>query len=149
MKRMLAFLLALMLTGCAAQNPAGESEPAQQSDPWGITLTAEDVTPGGATLVCTQSGGEGVAELMTGQPYVLEVRNGEAWEPYPARLEEVVWTMEGWIIPMGGQVEWATDWTWLYGQLPAGTYRIGKNILNFRGPGDYDETTYYAEFTIV
>lgn len=148
MKRMLALLMVLLLTGCAAQETAGEDVTSQEANIWGITLKVEDVTPGGAKLVCSQSGGQNVAELMSGQPYHLEVQNGVAWESYPARQEKVVWTMEGWMIPIGGQVEWRTDWTWLYGKLPAGTYRIGKNMINLRGPGDYDEATCYAEFTI-
>ena len=46
------------------------------------------------------------------------------------------------------KVEWAVDWTKLYGELPAGEYRIAKEIMNFRGGGDFDTKTFYAEFTI-
>jgi len=56
--------------------------------------------------------------------------------------------MEAWIIPMNDSVEWNVDWEWLYGQLSPGTYRIVKEIMNFRGTGDYDKAEYYAEFTI-
>jgi len=34
---------------------------------WGITLTAENVTPSGLTLVSEQSGGENIAQLETGE----------------------------------------------------------------------------------
>ena len=27
-------------------------------------------------------------------------------------------------------------------------YRIGKEIMNFRGPGDYDKEMVYVEFTV-
>lgn len=33
-------------------------------------------------------------------------------------------------------------------ELPPGTYRIVKEIMNFRGTGDYDENEYYAEFIL-
>ena len=42
---------------------------------------------------------------------------------------------------------WDVRWDWL-GELPAGEYRIGKKIMNFRGTGDYDEEMVYAEFAI-
>jgi hypothetical protein len=40
------------------------------------------------------------------------------------------------------------DWGWLYGALPSGQYRIGKEIMNFRGAGDFDKSMAYAEFTV-
>ena len=43
---------------------------------------------------------------------------------------------------------WEIDWNWLYGELPAGKYRIGKEIMDFRGTGDYDTSIYFAEFEI-
>ena len=35
-----------------------------------------------------------------------------------------------------------------YDKLPAGTYRICKDFMDFRGAGDYDEALFYAEFEI-
>lgn len=37
---------------------------------------------------------------------------------------------------------------WLYGTIPNGKYRIGKEIMDFKGPGDYDNAIYFAEFEI-
>lgn len=36
----------------------------------------------------------------------------------------------------------------LYGELPAGTYRIVKPISDFRGSGDYDTEECWVEFEI-
>ena len=44
--------------------------------------------------------------------------------------------------------QWDVNWEWLYGELPAGEYRIGKEIMNFRGAGDYDTEMLYAGFVI-
>ena len=52
------------------------------------------------------------------------------------------------MIPENSKVEWQVNWAWLYGQLSPGKYRIGKNIMYFRGTGDYDQKMYYAEFEI-
>lgn len=52
------------------------------------------------------------------------------------------------MIYTNGATEWEVNWEYLYGELPAGEYRIAKKINDFRGTGDYDTYTYYAEFTI-
>ena len=118
---------------------------------FGITLVAENVTPNGLTLVCEQSGGEDVAELCTGSYYVLQWWNGTAFVdvPYAPQEYDISWTMEAWLIEKEGMTDWDVNWTWLYGSLTqSGQYRIGKEVMNFRGPGDYDKEMIYAYFAI-
>ena len=168
MKRLLVLLCALVLTGCAAENLTKENASPSSlvdrpiavvegstsygdleiNDPWGITLTAKNVTPTGLTIVCTQSGGTDVAELNTGSAFVLEQFNEGRWQACESVIENYGFTAEAWMIPQGDSVEWDVDWEWLYGKLDSGDYRVGKEILNFRGTGDYDKAMYYAEFTI-
>ena len=120
---------------------------------WGLTLHAEDVTTKGLTIVCTQSGGSPAGELNTGSYYVLEQEVQGVWcvVEYAENMrgKEVGWDAKAWIIPMNDTVEWKVDWEWLYGSLEPGHYRIGKEIMDFRGTGDYDKVMYYAEFEIV
>ena len=118
------------------------------TSPLGVTLTAEDVTPNGLTLVCTQSGGAPTGELQTGSPFWLEVYSEGNWFPVKDDMEDVFWTMEAWSIPRNKRVEWSVSWDTLYGSLPTGQYRIGKEIMDFRAGGDYDEYNYYAVFTV-
>ncbi len=114
---------------------------------WGVTLTAQDVTPTGLTIVCTQSGGfEG--ELITGSWYSVEKYSDGEWTELPYLMDNVGWTEEGWIISPDTTVEWVVDWEWLYGELPAGRYRIGKDLLGASVPGEYEHCIHYAEFTI-
>ena len=56
--------------------------------------------------------------------------------------------MEAWSIPRNKRVEWSVNWETLYGSLPTGYYRIGKEIMDFRAGGDYDKYNCYAEFTV-
>lgn len=115
---------------------------------WGIELRVENVTPTGATIKCTQSGGEPTGELQTGSWYILETWTQEqGWIEAPY-FAEVGWTQEAWMIPMNDTCEWEVNWEWLYGTLSEGKYRIGKDITDFRGIGDYDNAIYYAEFEI-
>lgn len=118
------------------------------TSPLGVTLTAEDVTPNGLTLVCTQSGGAPTGELQTGSRFWLEVYSEGNWFPVKDDMEDVFWTMEAWSIPRNKRVEWSVSWETLYGSLPTGHYRIGKEITDFRAGGDYDKYNCYAEFTV-
>ena len=36
----------------------------------------------------------------------------------------------------------------LYGELPSGSYRLGKSVMDFRDTGDYDQKGYYACFAV-
>lgn len=47
-----------------------------------------------------------------------------------------------------GSEDMDVDWEWLYGKLPAGEYRIVKDILTVDSPGDYEAFTLYSTFTV-
>ena len=114
---------------------------------FGVMLTAENTTPEGMTLVCTQSGGDSTGELSTGGWYVIETEADGQWQEVP-RYAEVCWEDLAWIIQMDGRTQWEVNWTWLYDSLPAGEYRMAKEIMDFRQSGDYDTCITYAYFTI-
>ncbi|MBR5598306.1 MAG: hypothetical protein IKW30_13020 [Lachnospiraceae bacterium] len=117
----------------------------------GITLIVENISSTNATIKCMQSGGEPTGELHTGSWYILESwtqENGWMEMPY-IRDYEIGWTQEAWMIPMEDTTEWEINWKWLYGSLPEGKYRIGKEITDFRATGDYDNAVYFVEFEIV
>lgn len=171
-------LLCLLLTGCGNAQPIettlpettptettmttettasvtyaipGEAEMPVSDDAvdWGITLTAEKVKSNGCTLRFTQSGGTGLNELQTGAFFAVERYDGQ-WVP-AANLhphEEIMWNSLAYLIPRNGDTEMVVDWSHLHGPLTPGWYRIGKEVTNFRGPGDYDKTVFYAYFEI-
>lgn len=158
----LVIMLTLLLSGCVEEGENADKEiidkestetennQTVEDDTWGIQLSATKITPTGMTLVCKQSGGEPTGELHTGSYYFLEESINEQWLPVetlPSEYE-LDWTSEAWIIPMNDTVEWEVDWELLYGELPDGNYRIGKEIMDFRSAGDYDEKIYYANFEV-
>lgn len=119
-------------------------------DEWGVKLIASDIKSTGLTIICQQSEGEPSGRLQTGSPYFLEVLMDGEWvevELLPSEYE-LAWTAEGWYINANDSVEWTVDWTRLYGELPTGSYRIGKEIMDFRSTGDYDKKLYYAGFNL-
>lgn len=118
---------------------------------WGITLMVEDITPTKATIKCTQTGGEATGELQTGSWYVLQSwTQKDGWKEVPHTKTDVTltWTQEAWLIPMEDTAKWEQNWEWLYGELPKGRYRIGKEFTDFRSTGDFDTALYFAEFEI-
>lgn len=155
MKKLLLIMMAIfMLCSCASVEQETEQPQNENSsniseenlaDDWGITLSVTDVTPTGLTVVFKQSGGNPTGELMTGSYYRLENKDKEL-----AYIVEgdVAWTAEAYMIQKDGETEMQANWEWLYGTLEPGTYRIFKGVTDFRGPGDFDEKEYYAEFTV-
>ena len=114
---------------------------------WGLTLSVKDVTESGLTLVCTQSGGELTGELQTGSDYKLIVLK-EAWEDVPTIIENYGWDMIAYGVAKDDVTEFEYNWEWLYGKLPAGTYRMVKGFTEYRESGDYDNFAYWTEFEI-
>ena len=160
MKKLFGILIAVgvlfSLASCTQMNygphTSGETAPMEwENNEWGIVLSAEDVTPTGMTLVCTQSGGNPTGELQTGSPFVIEQLMDGEWLPVPTihGILDWAWTMEAWIILPENTTKWDVNWDFLYGELAPGTYRIQKKIMDFRAPGDFTEKNYYAEFGIV
>lgn len=147
MKKWIAWMLALicigMLPACRGSEPTSDTP----ADTWGVTMELKSVTPGGADLVIRHSGDAPEGMLQTGSPYWVERRQDGEWVSLDDG-EERAWTMEAWLIPMNGSREDEVNWVNLYGQLPVGQYRLGKEIMLLRGPGDYDERPCYAEFVI-
>ena len=161
MKKLIALVLALVCVlsvvrcasktdGGTSQNPADNIFSDEKLNEWGIALEVENVTASGLTIVCNHSGGENVAELSTGSYYVVQKFEKAGWVDveYLPQEYDVVWTLEAWIIQQESTTKWDVNWEWLYGKLSAGEYRIGKEIMNFRGTGDYDTEMVYAGFVI-
>lgn len=125
--------------------------PVPDEDKWGILLWADNVTDKGLTIVCEQLGGNAAGDLMTGEWYSLEVMNEDnQWEEVEClpRDYEVVWHSVAYGINKNDITEFEVDWEWLYGELPGGYYRIAKEIMDFRGTGDFEKDIYYAGFYI-
>lgn len=125
----------------------GEPIPDAPENIWGVTMTAKDVTSTGLTLAISHSGNATDGQLETGSPYWVEKWQDGAWVSLDDGTERV-WSMEAWLIPFNDSRKNEVRWVNLYGELPAGQYRIGKEVMLFRGTGDYDEQNYYAEFVI-
>ena len=118
-------------------------------------LTAKPVLPAKAALPAVTAAANNKA-IKSGSPkergsvFVIQKAEKSGWVDvdYLPQEYDIAWTAEAWIIEKDGITRWDINWEWIYGELPAGEYRIGKEIMNFRAPGDYDTEIVYAEFVI-
>lgn len=115
---------------------------------WGLSLSVDNITASGLTLICTQSGGELTGELQTGSEYKLLVLKDGIWSDMPTVIDQYAWTAVAYPIAKGESREFDIEWEWLYGELPSGTYRLTKTFMDFRDSGNYDNFTYWTEFDV-
>jgi len=117
---------------------------------WGISLSADNITSAGLTVVITQSDGEKpIGDYFTGSWYELQKKLGDEWTAveYLPQEYDISWTDEAYSIPENALVSFDIDWEWLYGELPRGEYRITKKIMTGSG-ATLESRHYYAEFVI-
>ena len=135
------------LTMCLLLASACRSMPTEMPD-WGITLTTENVTAGGCTLVCTQSGGGAQGTFSTGLAFFLAREGENGFEEIPTSQEYSVPAL-GIGIPREKTVRWDLTWEHMYGALPPGNYRVCK-VIDRSDPVDRTRSTctFWAEFNI-
>lgn len=114
---------------------------------WGITLKAENVSPDGARITMTQTGGYLPYRLMYGDDYYIQkLKNGQ-WisvESIGSFISDLIATT----VPLNDSISWNINWSGVYGSLDPGMYRFCKTITDSDAPGDSDSVTFYAEFEI-
>lgn len=90
---------------------------------WGLTFELSDVTSHGATVTCTQSGGQQIGQLKI---------NGYDIVPDDVGINVQNCEVE---IAMDGTCQFTLDWSESYGQLPSGSYYLNLWIWDI-----YDES---------
>lgn len=86
--------------------------------------------------------------IQYGEWFEIQILMGDAWVKLPYVIENAAFNQPAYLAPKDETVIWEVQWEWLYGELPEGTYRIIKDVMDFRGTGDF--TKYYLadEFEI-
>ena len=119
------------------------------TDKWGITLRADDVTSTGLSLKIEQFGGNPSGELQIGEWFDIEKTVNDQWQEVSTNpLIDYAWHTIAYGICDNDITELTVDWEWLYGKLSPGFYRLSKEIMDFKGAGDYDKKIYQVYFSI-
>jgi hypothetical protein len=118
-----------------------------QFDQCTMEIVDGTITPTGLTVRFTSANEN---ETDHGSYFRVEKYDNSEWnEVKQLELQgDLTWTDEAYPIPTDGFRDCVIDWSWLYGELTTGQYRIIKDIIDFRGTGDYDEYYLAAEFEI-
>ena len=134
----------ILFSGCLMQ-PAGEILPPQQKS--GVTASAGDVSPTGCTLTIENTTDKTV---YFGEPYTLQMLADGQWGDcdIPESNQPVAWIELAYILPAGESSVATYDWSRIYGELSAGTYRFAKNIQIESGYPIEDKETIFAEFSV-
>ena len=99
-------------------------------------------------LFFTQKGGNVTGKLETGQSYVLQKKDASGqwvdmeWQVEPA-WEDIAYDLK-----LNTTTELSVNWESLYGTLEPGEYKIIKNVMDYRKPGDFDGYIISAEFEL-
>ena len=125
----------------------GQYIPESENDEIAVNMEALHVIPTGCIIRFRQYDRRDTGELIYGQGFMLEKKDGDSWEAVPMIVDDAVFTEEGYTIPPEGESEIETDWQWLYGILEPGTYRIRKTVIDHRDIGNR-EYTLFAQFLI-
>lgn len=142
MKKWLMFALALCLVVLSACSRYSAEKP-----DWGITMTAENVTPTGCTLVLNKSDGNEAGTVYTGYSYFITRQGLLGWKELSSKSDvdtpgAILWGGKD------GTTEWEISWKGIYGSLKPGNYRICKVFGDTDKSRTIKEQIFWAEFTI-
>ena len=113
-----------------AEGGIGQYISESEDDSIAVMMSVTNVTPTGLVVHFRQYDKRNTGDLIYGEGYSLERLNGDTWEPVPTIIEDWAFTDEGYTLPAQGEADMETDWSWLYGTLPSGTYRITKTFTD-------------------
>ena len=156
-KRLLILVLVLaaltvVLSGCATEEPPSD-EPKKNAyftdidenllEDIRLTVTPTILTDGAQDITTTITNTSDKNNYIFGVYVYLEVLDGGKWVEYPL-LENVAWTMEAYLCEPGSTKDMPGHIQGLYGNLPAGRYRIAKDFQLTDSDWHPKETKGYA-----
>lgn len=113
-----------------------------------VTMTVKEGTVSSSGLTVTFEYNSD-NQCIYGEYFWLEKKINGKWYQVPVPIDGYYGFEDiGYDLAYGENVEWEVNWNWIYGSLDTGEYRIVKDILDFRGTGDYDKYYLAAEYKI-
>ena len=116
----LSMVCLLALFGCQKQEA---SSGYMKTDVKNVEIRIENVSPAGATVTIKDSNAE---PYLYGEWFEVEQKVDGSWRVVEPIIQAYGFTGVGYLVDENGEVKFDIDWTWLYGELPAGTYRLLK-----------------------
>jgi len=111
----------------------------------GVTMRMEKYTSTGGDIEIRN---ETDKEITFGDWYDLQTEVNGKWISLPYIIDNAAFHQVAYNAPKDETVIHEVKWDILYGELPKGKYRIIKDMLDFRGTGDYTKYYLATEFEI-
>ncbi len=107
-----------------------------------VVVSAVHAAPTEITVCFDQYDNTVQSELLTGEYFSLEKKDGDQWTEVEPVIENAAFTAVGIVLQKGGITRKTFAWEWLYGRQEPGQYRIRVQVV--------DNTVHeaVAEFTI-
>ncbi len=115
---------------------------------WPLSVYAVNVTDTGLTVRFELTDDPNTGQLQTGEWYEIEKYENDEWQKVETVISDYAFNSVAYLIKENDITEFEVDWEWLYGRLLPGIYCINKEVMSFRGAGDFDEKIYKACFVI-
>ena len=122
---------------------------------WGISMSIEDVGKTGGKVRIEKKDAETNSQMLTGAAYWIEKRTFFSWKALEYETGSAFFTSVAYLLDNSNSYETDVNWEHMYGKLPMGIYRIGKNVSkDYAYNLDADEQegmhrNYYAPFIVV
>jgi hypothetical protein len=115
----------------------------------GLMVSVKNVSKTGATLIFQQFDSSVKTELSFGENIIIEKKTESGWKEADIAADgEYVYDEVAHLIHLDGTTEYQYDWSWLYGELDAGEYRISVTVTNRQSGGNQDSEVIYAHFLL-
>lgn len=117
------------------------------ANPIGLSMSVENISDKGCTIVFEQSGGKVTGELLTGAPFEIQKMNSDG--EWVNDIRTIVdWEDIAYVIKQNDVTRLDADWQYIHEPFEPGHYRIKKEVMDFREVADYDTYELYAEFVV-
>ncbi len=87
-------------------------------------------------------------EIQYGDYFAIQVEKDGAWYSLTVP-ENIGYHAIAYVVAPGEAGVWHINWEYVYGKLPIGKYRMVKDVMDYRVPGDYTKYYLAAEFEIM
>ncbi len=144
MKKIVMFMIVLMLMGGCSDEVHESYTTTTEGDVWGLSLTVTDITNSGITLIFNKGDGENIGLLGYGGSYYIQKNENNSFVNLMP-ISEITFTTDITFINES-EFEISINWENYYGLLEAGEYRIVKEISDTQV--DDSGMDYYGLFKI-
>lgn len=152
MSQFMALILCWSLLSFSAGAPAvevGEVFTGDVNTYEGVTMTVveDTATPDGIRVEVLNTTAKAIESGNTGD-FSVQAELGGQWYELETLEDTYANTAEAYMYRTGVPRELDLNWTYFYGSLPAGHYRVIKWFSEYRGPGDATDFLLASEFIL-